>query len=992
LSVHTLPVAGCVLSPSKGGSAMEFRVLGPLEVVSGDAPIEVPGAKPRALLGLLLVHVNRVVSADRLVEELWEGLPPKSPGATLQTYVHRLRQALGLDSLRTRAGGYVLEVKDSDLDALRFERAVREVSQIENASPRWVATRLGEALAWWRGKALADFEAAAWARPETDRLEELRLAALEDLVEARLALGEHGVLVPELEMLVSQHPLRERLWEHLILALYRCDRQAEALRAYQRVRTTLAEQLGLEPGPELVGLERRIFDHDATLMAPLAEAGEGAPGRDREESGVGLPSPPTSFVGRSAELDEVTGLLDGHRLVTLTGAGGCGKTRLAIEVASRLADGFIDGVRFADLAAVTAGPQVGEAVVGALGLDHDPNRDPVARLAAYLGERAVLCVLDNCEHVVHACAALAEAVVTSGAASRLLATSRGPLGIVGEQVYVVPSLDVDTEAVCLFEDRGGEARAGFVVDDVNRETVTDICRRLDGIPLAIELAAARTAHLSPAKLLERLDDRFALLRAERRIPRHQTLTATLDWSYELLDVREREALRGLAVFPASFTLEAAEAVVGDDAVEVLGSLAAKSLVQVVDDDDEQLGYRLLETVRLYAQDRFAPDEADACRTRHRDWVVGWLADVPLAQRWWGDTDPSAPIHTDVRAALDWSAAQGDTEMVARLTAGTDIWRRRVQRREAIRWLEEAVAPGDAVPADLQVQLCVMISSLRSLTARGMADWTDIAHWSQRAIDAAGGRAGPLLPPALAFRAMAAAVTAVEARDESQVDRTTELVEACVAMGEQFFAPWRMSYRLHAGLACSTLATAWPRYAEVARRHFAAGVGVALPAPPYLGLHAELGAHLALHTFLVGDRGGACAIARETQASTARTRRFAPDIPLVLALLAAHTTPDTLLAELHRYHGRIQDNDNRPEAAEPVVLYGGFVAAMHEDWELASRLLAAGERSVYRNPSHAHLYLHFRRRIRDALGSERSRQLRDEGRAMPLADALAAALR
>lgn len=972
---------------------MEFRILGPLEVVCDDVLVEVPGAKPRALLGLLLVHANRVLSADRLVDELWEGSPPASPRATLQTYVHRLRGSLGFDALRTRAGGYVLEVKDGDVDALRFERIVRDVQHAEDATPRWVALRLGEALAWWRGPALVDFAGATWAQSEADRLESVRLGALEMLVEARLAQGEQGTLVPQLESLVSQHPLRERLWEQLILALYRCDRQADALRAYHRVRGTLAEELGLEPGPELIRLERRILDHDPTLLAPPAGTGPATLDRATEEPGVGLPTPPTSFVGRDAELDEVAGLVAGHRLVTLTGAGGCGKTRLAIEVAGRLADVYADGVRFADLAAVTGETQVGDAVAAALGLDDDPNRDPVSRLAAYVGEREVLCVLDNCEHVLDACAALAEAIVSRRGASRLLATSREPLAIIGEQVYRVPSLDADSDAVCLFAARAGEVRAGFVLDEANRDTVMEICRRLDGIPLAIELAAARMAHLSPAQVVERLDDRFALLTAQRRIPRHQTLTATLDWSYQLLGAREKEVLRCLAVFPATFTLEAAEAVVGGDAVEVLGPLVAKSLVQVVG-DGEGLGYRLLETVRLYARERFVAGEADVCRARHREWVLGWLARIPLEERWWGDSDPSAVMYADVRAALDWSAARGDSEMVARLTAGTDTWRRRVQRQEAIRWLESALAPVDAVPADLQVQLCVMISSLRSMTARGPADWIEVARWTQRAIDADRGGSSPLPPLALAFRATAAAVRAVESRDESQGGRAAEMLDACVLMGERFSAPWRMCYRLHAGLASSSLALAWPRYAEQARRHFAAGVAVAPPAPPYFGLHAELGGQLALHTFLGGDPDRARSIAHDARASTARTRRYSPDIPLVLALIVsegAATARNAFLAELRSYHDTIRGSDNRPEAVEPVVLYGGFIAAMRGNWELASRLLAAGERSVYRNPSLAHLHQHFRRRIRAALGPERSRTLRAEGRAMPIADALAAVL-
>jgi DNA-binding SARP family transcriptional activator len=549
---------------------MEFRILGPLEVVVGDRPVKVPGAKPRTLLAVLLVHANRAVSRDRLIEDVWEGSPPGSPGATLQTYVYQLRRALRVDSLQTHGDGYRLEVEDGALDALRFERVVQELSPAQDAAPRERSLRLREALSWWRGPALADFADAAWAQPEAARLEELRLGAVEELTDVRLELGEHALLVPELEAAVAEHPLRERLWRQLILALYRCNRQADALAAYQRVRTLLADELGLDPSPELSGLERAILDHDAALMPASTGSPTAAQVTRRQATtpmtpGAGVPRPPTSFVGRDAEVAAVGALLDDHWLVTLKGPGGCGKTRLAIEVAHRLGDGFPDGVHFADLAAVSDGDQVGDAVVAALGLAQDPARaDTATRLARFLGERTVLCVLDNCEHVLDACAALAEAVVAVGGSSRLLATSRQPLGVLGEQVYTVPSLVVDTEAVRLFAERAGEARAGFVVNDNNRPPVVEICHRLDGIPLAIELASARISHLAPTQLLARLEDRFGLLTGERRVPRHKTLTATLDWSYELLDDEERRALRCLAVFPASFSLEAAEAVVGID--------------------------------------------------------------------------------------------------------------------------------------------------------------------------------------------------------------------------------------------------------------------------------------------------------------------------------------------------------------------------------------------------------------------------------------------
>jgi predicted ATPase/DNA-binding SARP family transcriptional activator len=898
---------------------MEFRILGPLEVVSDDGPIDVPRAKARALLGLLLVHANRVVARDRLVEELWEGSPPVSAVATLQSYVYQLRQALGTESLRTRGGGYVLEVKDNDLDALRFESVVGEVSRVEDASPRWVSLRLGEALAWWRGAALADFAGAIWARTEAERLEELRLGVVEDLIEARLALGEHAVLVPELETLVSEHPLRERLWGALMLALYRCDRQSDALRAYQRVRTLLAEDLGLEPGRELVELERRILDHDQALIVSPATVGATATPADE---GVGLPSPPTSFVGRDAEVDEIGRLVGGHRLVTLTGAGGCGKTRLAIEVADRLGDEFPDGVRFADLAAVSDETQVGDAVIRSFGLAQDPTRaDPIPRLATYLSDRKTLGVLDNCEHVLDACAGLAQAVVAQGGSSRLLATSRQPLGVVGEQVYVVPSLDVDTEAVQLFAERAGEARAGFTLDDTNQATITHICARLDGIPLAIELAAARMTHLSPTQLLERLDDRFALLTAQRRIPRHQTLEATLDWSYDLLDTREQEVLRSLAVFPASFTLEAAEAVDGgEDVVKALGSLVAKSLVQTVD-AGERLRYRLLETVRLYAHNRLDTHQAESCRARHRDWMLDWLESIPLEERWLGDTHPFRAEYPNVRAALEYVLAHGQVEAAARIALGAH-WRRDEHWQETTRWCETVAEAGDTLPPDLQLQVCVMLARFVGRVRRNAEDWDRSAAWAQRAIDAANGKPSPLHAAALSIRGHSTAGAALEHRDQSLARRATDDAEACVAMGEPFSGQRRMADRLGAGITYSMLSVAWPPYAERAQHHYAAGIALAPPAPPYLGLHAELCGQLAVHRFLAGDKSGACALVREAQAHIALSQYFQLDTPLAMAVILAVGSESDIVAlhaRLQTYHRMALRRDWGPGATETVVL-------------------------------------------------------------------------
>ena len=323
-----------------------------------------------------------------------------------------------------------------------------------------------------------------------------------------------------------------------------------------------------------------------------------------------------------------------------------------------MAGQFRDGVRFVDLAVVTDPDGVVDAAARALSLVDSPGIDDrVVRVAEHLRGRAMLCLLDNCEHLIDACGELAEAVLARPGASRVVATSREPLGVPGEQVFLVPSLDPGTEGVELFARRASEARSGFDVDAVTAETVASICERLDGIPLAIELAAARVGQLAPAQLLERLSDRFRLLTGGRgRVPRHQTLGATLDWSHDLLDEQERVLLRRLAVFPASFPLEGAEAVTAVGDVLCLGSLVTKSLVHVVEDGD-RFRYRLLETVRLYATDKLvAAGEADELRERHAHWVLESMAAIPLVQRWFGDDRGRVDVD-DVRAALEWSSSR-----------------------------------------------------------------------------------------------------------------------------------------------------------------------------------------------------------------------------------------------------------------------------------------------------------------------------------------------
>ena len=579
---------------------MEFRILGPLEVHDGSGPVRVPGAKERALLADLLVHAGRVVAADRLVDDLWGEELPGNPANTLQGRVSALRRALGpagAGLVVTSPPGYRLAVEPEQLDAGRFQRLVAEADAAAAREGPRAARLLEAALGLWRGPALAEFADLPWARAEAARLEELRLAAQEALAELRLAGGGHAELVGELEALVAAHPLRERPRGQLMLALYRSGRQADALRVYGETRATLAEELGIDPSPELQRLQRAILTQDPAIAPPGRARAPAAPPHN-------LPERLTSLVGRDRELDEVGKLVGQHRLVTVTGPGGAGKTSLAVEAARRLVAGFPDGVWLVELAALRDPGLLGEAVAATLGLSEEragsgaPPPPAAERLASFVADKAMLVVLDNCEHLVAACAGLAARLVSACPDLTVLASSREPLGVAGEVTFTVPPLAVDPldpadiggiEAVQLFVDRARLADPNFGLTTVNASAVASICRRLDGIPLAIELAAARVRVLSVEQIATRLHDRFRLLADGSRtaLPRHQTLRAAIDWSHRLLSGPEQVLFRRLAVFAGGCTLEAAEAVCnadGDlpiDVLEGVESLVAKSLLREV---------------------------------------------------------------------------------------------------------------------------------------------------------------------------------------------------------------------------------------------------------------------------------------------------------------------------------------------------------------------------------------------------------------------------
>jgi predicted ATPase/DNA-binding SARP family transcriptional activator len=683
-------------------SSTEFRVLGPVEAVRDGDRLRLGGPRQRALLALLLLQPARPISVDRLVEELWHGDPPRGGERTLRVSVSRLRSALGDDAIVARAPGYALDVEADRVDAARFERLLREGREaLRRGAAGRAADRLGAALALWRGPALADVADAGALAAEARRLDELRLVCSEQRIEAELALGRHAELVAELERLVAEQPLREGFWRRLVIALYRSERQADALAAYRRARTLLAEELGLEPSEELRALERAVLRHEVATAPPA---------RERHN----LPAQLTSFIGRERELADLEQLLSEHRLVTLTGMGGAGKTRLALEAAACGVGVWRDGVWLVDLMPVSNPALLATEVARPLGLAERPDASPLAGLVDHLRTMELLLVLDNCEHVAEACAELTHEVLRACGDVRVLATSRIALGTPGELDYALEPLAIPAEAAAaeeverfasarLFVERARAARRELAAGGEELRTVGRICRELDGLPLAIELAAARVKALSLDEIAARLDDRFRFLRSWRRVadPRHQTLRATLDWSYDLLADEDRAVLAGLSVFAGGFTLDAAAAVClnGDDqrALELVGRLVESSLV-VADDRAGATRYRLLETIRAYAAERL--DRSGAGRGLRRAHAAYFLDVARRARpdfiRYASHTHREGLAildaeHDNLQAAVQWALAEEDASALPLAAALRTYWNIRGYRRQGLEWLDRALA-------------------------------------------------------------------------------------------------------------------------------------------------------------------------------------------------------------------------------------------------------------------------------------------------------------
>lgn len=659
---------------------MEFRILGPLEVLDEGRPIPVTGARPRTLLAILLVKANEVVSTDRLIDELWGEAPPDGAANALQATVSRLRRALkpaaGRDGagVLTRSPGYLIAVDSDAIDASCFERRATEARMaLAAGDPARAAALLGPALALWHGPALAEFGYAEFAQETIARLDELRLTAMEDRGEADLACGRHAEVLAELRALVSSHPFSERLRAHLMVALYRAGRQPEALEVYREGKLALADELGVEPGPALQQTEVAIRRNDPSLLAVPSSGPVSLGGRP-----TNLPIQHSSFVGRERETTSVEGLLAERQLVTLTGLGGSGKSRLALHVAADLTDEFGDGVWYADLVAVPSPRYLVHAIAAAIQFPIDSyssDLDARSQLLDYLEPRSMLIVLDNFEHLVAGTDLLTDALARAPTV-RFLVTSRTRLSLREEWVYEVAGLPyhlsqapaTDPAALRLFLDRAHQADPHLAISGEDRAAALRICSLVEGMPLGVELAAAWVSVLSCVEIAREIERSLDFLTTALRDvpPEHRSLRAAFRHSWNLLAADERAGLQKLTVFRGGFRREAASEVAGVG-LPLLTALVAKSVVHREADGR----YRLHELIRQYAAERLRanPQEEQAVIRRHADHYVrllierdrAFVGELALEAR--GELRPDLG---NLRAAVEFAVAAWEDERALRV--------------------------------------------------------------------------------------------------------------------------------------------------------------------------------------------------------------------------------------------------------------------------------------------------------------------------------------
>jgi predicted ATPase/DNA-binding SARP family transcriptional activator len=767
---------------------LEIRLLGPFEVLAGGAVADVGGSKRQALLAMLALNGGRVVRVDALVEGLWGDDLPAAPRNALHHHVARLRAALGQGSIMGSGDGYALG--DASVDALRFEEQLGETrAALREGDVHAANDSVASALELWRGGALQALGDTAWFSAEARRLESLRVDLLEEQFEVALALGEHREVVPALRTTLQENPFRERVWAQLMLALYRSGRQADALETFQEARRVLAEALGLEPGPELRHLQDAILAHDPAIsVVPVAPRGRG-----------NLPASTTSFVDREDALAEVLELMRRHRLVTLTGPPGVGKSRLALEAARSFEREIRDGVSLVDLGRAAGAEDVARLIAQAVDVR---GSDPFARVTARLRNSEALVLLDACEHVLEEAARLTSALLGECPGVRVLATSRESLHLTAEarfRVDPLPVTDGDSPAVQLFADRAGAARPGFGLTPETAALVAEITRRVEGLPLAIELAAARVNVLGLTELLSAVERRLALRdELPTSDPSRTALRALVEWSYDLLHGDEKTLLQQLAVHRGGASLASLAAVGARHGLDeanvtyLLGTLVDKSIISA-SFSDEGARYDLLDTVREYVWERLIESgDLAATRKAHAEYfaaLAGTARDEVRGPQWLRSVHRLEVEHDNFWAALAYASETPEPLLAMRLAAPLGWYFALAERvSEGRRFLELAGDSAHDMPLELQLELLGNLCYLA--TEEGDLD---------AAIDA--GERGLAFPgadslPQLALVQLTLALARAHAGDEEQA---TKLVEAARNGFERAGDDW--------GVAASTLVRA-----------------------------------------------------------------------------------------------------------------------------------------------------------------------------------------
>ncbi|MGB3185661.1 MAG: BTAD domain-containing putative transcriptional regulator [Ornithinimicrobium sp.] len=676
-------------------SVVQFGILGALRIVADGREVALDSPKQRSLLGALLIEVGSVVSTDRLAEIMWGEDRPADPAGAVHTHVFRLRGLLAEwggepadEVLVTQPPGYVLVVHPDRVDAGRFERLVGDARRAP--TPEATLDLVGEALDLWRGRALLGFDHED-AMVEAGRLHELRLAAFELRADAMLRLARYSELVAEFEAEVARNPFREQLHGQLIVALYRSGRQAEAFAAYRGLRDQLVGELGLEPSSALRHLEVAILQQaeDLPWPAPPVEV-ETAEGRSRDARHQ-LPEALTSFVGREQDIRGVTAALTDRPVVVLTGVGGVGKSRLAVNVAREVADDYADGVQLCDLVSADDPEAVAQVVANALGVLPAKDAGLGDGVVEFLRAQHLLLVLDNCEHVLAGVSDLVDRVARACPHVDVLVTSRQPSAVAGQQIWPVAPLEIgdgrDGAAVVLFCERASAAEPSFDLTDANREAVVEICRRLDGLPLAVELAAARMRSMSPGDLARRLDHGFNLLTSDAPMtsPRHRSVQAVIDWSYALLDDGTQRLFDRLAVFAGGFGMEAAERVCAGDGLpqrEVAGRLAdlvdhSLATVNRLSDSGVDARYGLLETLRASGTARLEErGDLSKRQRRHAEHFCSLAEGAAVGLQGPEEAKWVRVVDTEFgnfRAAHAWACANEEVDLALRLSASLRIY-------------------------------------------------------------------------------------------------------------------------------------------------------------------------------------------------------------------------------------------------------------------------------------------------------------------------------